>query len=197
MLTDNQQQHRSQNRIRGSMFNRTVGSKGKFKPKHKLESFWKHYYSGKYAGTIPFSKASKVIADVYKEFSKLLLEDDYVYLPKLGFFGIAETTKSKKYRMINWPETEKLWKKMYGELEPSEFKKILDKPLLEYPSTTHTSRANKICWVKNQSSGSYKFLAICQTNRQVAKKAQENGLLLKTVIDFNIYIDGIRKNSLI
>ena len=191
---NNQQQFRDQNRIRGTMFNRTKGSKGKYKPKYKQKDFWKHYYSGVYSGVIPFSKASSVIEDLLKGTANLLFNDDYIFFPKIGFFGIAETYKSMKYRMINWPKTEELWKDMYGELLPSEFKKIKDKPMIEYEGIKKSRRGNKVCWDKPENAKTYKFLAVSHINRKIAKETQDNKLAVMNIVDFREFTNNIRKN---
>lgn len=171
---------------------RTLGSKNKYKSDIKFyESVWGIYIRKK-QNLLPYSKFTKIKTELMKGFSEMLINDDYIYIPKLGYFGIGLKETRKRIKRTNWVETYKLWNQLYPNIEKEELKEIKDKPFVLYKNNG-TTKYNVVFIKETTLRKRIKFLPVTKIKKQLGTMYQKR--LVMSTTDFKTFINALRKNT--
>jgi hypothetical protein len=185
-----------QNKIRGSIFNRTVGSKGRHNATIKAKEFWKYYYGGNVSKPIPFSKAKEIFSDMCIGMSNLLLTEEFIYMNNVGFFGVSmkKTSPKNAKKRINWPETEKMWLEKYPNISLDELKRIENKPLVLFRNKLPLNTSLRVQWVKKgEKFTGYAFEPITRVRRGLGNVVHSTDNTYLTSENFKSFIHALRK----
>lgn len=156
------------------------GKKQNSSSKYLLKHFYEYY---KKNSKNPVSKKifRNVVHDFFEYRMQLIIYDniDFTLPARFGILGIRKkcnsiyTKKDGTLRyIINWGETNKLWKQMYPDKTPQELKEIKNKPFVYYTNDKVDGKVFDFMWYKFTANfkhkRNYKFEPIRKWKRKLA-----------------------------